>query len=88
MASFYPTKVNFVTLKSSKKTPCYTTCMLLLQAQLSGLGPLVVPKRLLHRGKSDREGGKEGESGELNLTDQEKAVTKDTTNLLQVSARC
>lgn len=62
--------------------------LLLLQAQLSGLGPLVVPKRLLHRGKGDREGGKEGESGELNLTDQEKAVTKDTTILLQVRARC
>ena len=63
---------------------------LLLQAQLSGLAPLVVPKRLLHRGRGDRGGGgKEGEGGggggvELNQTDQEKTVAKNTASLLQV----
>ena len=55
----------------------------MLQAQLSGLAPLVVPKRLLHRGRGEKGDG-EGESGEFNQTDLEKTLAKDTANLLRV----
>lgn len=53
------------------------------------LAPLVVPKRLVHRGgkktdKSEGEGEGEVEGGQLNQTDQEKGVAKDTANLLEV----
>lgn len=49
---------------------------------MSVLAPLVVPKRLVHRGwkKTDKS---EGEV-ELNQTDQEKGVAKETANLLEV----
>lgn len=57
------------------------------QAQLDVLSPLVVPKRLVHGGwkktdKSEEDG--EGEAGQLNQTDQEKSVAKDTASLLEV----
>ena len=62
-----------------------------LQAQLSGLAPLAVPKRLVHRGwrRADKGEGKgegvgEGEGHELNQTDQEKSIVKDTANILEV----
>ena len=57
-----------------------------LQAQLSGLPPLVVPKRLVHRGQRKTGGGTggEGDSEELNRTDQEKSVVKNTVKLLEV----
>ena len=57
----------------------------LLQAQLGGLAPLVIPKRLLQsRGREDKGGATEGEGREPNQTDQEKTLAKDTANLLQV----
>ena len=55
----------------------------MLQAQLSGLAPLVVPKRLLHRGRGEKGDG-EGESGEFNQTDLEKTLAKDAANILRV----
>ena len=67
-----------------------------VQAKLRGLAPLVVPKRLIHRGSRksrQEEGGGEGGEGEgegvgvgveLNQTDQEKSLAKDTANLLEV----
>lgn len=59
------------------------------QTQLNDLSPLVVPKRLVHRGwkktgKSEEDGEGEAEAGQLNQTDQEKSVAKDSAGLLEV----
>ena len=65
---------------------------------MSGLPLLVVPKRLVHKGwrktkekkteekeREEKEGEKEREGGvEINQTDQEKSVLKDTACLLEV----
>lgn len=60
-----------------------------LQAQLSSLPPLVVPKRLVHKEwrteeREEEERVREGEGVEVNQTDQEKSVVKETANLLEV----
>ena len=68
----------------------YFVVIFSFQAQLSGLPLLVVPKRLVHKGwrkTEEKEGEKEreGEGGvEINQTDQEKSVLKDTACLLEV----
>lgn len=59
------------------------------QTQLNNLSPLVVPKRLVQGGwkktdKSEEGGEGEAEAGQMNQTDQEKSVAKDTASLLEV----
>ena len=67
---------------------CVVYLLLHSQAQLNGLPPLVVPKRLVHRGWRKSEGEGEGEGGKLNQTDQQKSIAKDTVNLLEVGETC
>ena len=67
-----------------------------VQAQLLHLPPLVVPKRLIHKGwrtgrreeeeegEGEGKGKEEGGSSQANQTDQEKSVAKETANLLEV----
>ena len=49
----------------------------------------MVPKRLVHKGwrreeREEEERVREGEGVEVNRTDQEKSVVKETANLLEV----